>query len=415
MKIAIITSGFLPVIDGVTVSGWNRIQKLSEWGHQVLLFCPDYSAIASIYPNWQDFTGNILPGVRVVNLKSTPFFVEFERNVAFYSYSKLQDELEKFKPDIIHVDEPERLFVGFWRIAGKDYAKKHYIPCISFFRTNFLEYLEDFFPLPTALLNFLKYIVRKLILFVYNSYDLTLVTSKITEPKIKDIGIKNICYSNLLGFDSSKYNLQLRQTNFFKTNYNLPELDNKIKLVFLGRLTPDKGWSFTLKTFPKLFQTIDKNKIAILIIGDGEMKTEICQTISQFTPHFYCFGRVVPEEIPLLLVNSDFHVTTSEKETRGLTVLEAFAANIPVLAPRAGGVVENIQDGINGFLFTPQDQDDFIHKLKILVENQSLRQQMGIQGRKSVIGKYSWEQAVTNLLNIWEEQIIRYQNIIVDG
>ncbi|BAU63090.1 glycosyl transferase, group 1 [Stanieria sp. NIES-3757] len=415
MKIAIITSGFLPVIDGVTVSGWNRIQKLSEWGHQVLLFCPDYSAISSIYPNWQDFTGNILPGVRVVNLKSTPFFVEFERNVAFYSYSKLQQELEKFQPDVIHVDEPERLFVGFWRVAGKDYAQKHHIPCLSFFRTNFLEYLEDFFPLPKPLLNLLIYLIRKLIIYVYNSYDLTLVTSKVTEPKIRKIGIKNIFYSNLIGFDTSKFNPQLRQANFFKTNYNLPELDDKVKLIFLGRLTPDKGWGFTLKALPKLFQTIDKNKIAILIAGDGEMKTEICQTISQFTPHFYCFGRVAPEQIPVLLVNSDFHVTTSEKETRGLTVLEAFAANIPVLAPRAGGVVENIQDGINGFLFTPQDQDDFIHKLKILVENQSLRQQMGIQGRKSVIGKYSWEQAVTNLLNIWQEQIIRYQNIIVDG
>jgi glycosyltransferase involved in cell wall biosynthesis len=413
MKIAIITSGFLPVIDGVTVSGWNRIQKLSEWGHQVLLFCPDYSAIASIYPNWQDFTGTVLPGVRVVNLKSTPFFVEFERNVAFYSYSKLQQELEEFQPDVIHVDEPERLFVGFWRVAGKDYAKKYSIPCISFFRTNFLEYLEDFFPLPKPLLNLLTSLIRKLIIYVYNSYDLTLVTSKVTEPKIRKIGIKNIRYSNLLGFDASKFNPQLRQADFFQTNYNLPELDDKVKLIFLGRLTPDKGWGFTLKALPKLFQTIDKNKIAILIAGDGEMKSEICQIISQFTPHFYCFGRVAPEQIPLLLVNSDFHVTTSEKETRGLTILEAFAANIPVVAPRAGGVVENIQDGINGFLFTPQDQDDFIHKLEILIENQSLRQQMGIQGRESVIDKYSWEQAVTNLLNIWEEQIIRYQNLEV--
>jgi glycosyltransferase involved in cell wall biosynthesis len=405
MKIAIITSGFLPVIDGVTVSGFKRIQKLSEWGHQILLFCPDYRAIASIYPNWRDFTGNILPGVRIVNLKSTPFFVEFERNVAFYSYPTLQRELEKFQPDLIHVDEPERLFVGFWRIAGKDYARKHNIPCISFFRTNFLEYVEDFIPLPTPLLNPLTYLIKKLIIFVYNSYDLTLVTSKITEPKIKGMGIKNTSYNNLLGFDYDKFDLQLRQDDFFGKNYNLPELDRKVKLIFLGRLTPDKGWDFTLKTLPKIFQNLDHKKIAILIVGDGEMKEEICQKISQFTPYFHCFGRVAHEQIPILLVNSDFHITTSEKETRGLTIIEAFAAGIPVLAPCAGGVVENIQDGINGFLFKPQNQDDFIHKLKILVENHSLRQQMGIKGRESVLEKYSWEQAVKNLLDIWEEQI----------
>ena len=68
MKIAIITSGFLPVIDGVTVSGLSRLQRLSQWGHQVLLFCPDYSALEDVYPNWRDYTGQILPGVRIINL-----------------------------------------------------------------------------------------------------------------------------------------------------------------------------------------------------------------------------------------------------------------------------------------------------------------------------------------------------------
>jgi hypothetical protein len=43
MKIAIITSGFLPVVDGVTVGSYYRLKKLSEWGHQVLAFLPRLS------------------------------------------------------------------------------------------------------------------------------------------------------------------------------------------------------------------------------------------------------------------------------------------------------------------------------------------------------------------------------------
>ncbi|MEY2831097.1 MAG: hypothetical protein RLZZ574_355 [Cyanobacteriota bacterium] len=39
MKIAIITSCFLPIIDGVTVSGLQRLKLLSKWGHEVILFC----------------------------------------------------------------------------------------------------------------------------------------------------------------------------------------------------------------------------------------------------------------------------------------------------------------------------------------------------------------------------------------
>ena len=49
---------------------------------------------------------------------------------------------------------------------------------------------------------------------------------------------------------------------------------------------------------------------------------------------------------PALLANCNLHVTTSEKETRGLTILEALAAGIPVLAPNSGGVIENIHHGL---------------------------------------------------------------------
>ena len=406
MKIAIITSGFLPVIDGVTVTGFYRLQKLSQRGHQVLLFCPDYSDLESMYPNWQEYTGNILPGVRVVSLKSQPFFVDFERNVSRSSYKTVLQELEQFEPDIIHVDEPERLFlVGFWRVAGIDFAKRKGIPCVSFFRTNFLEYLEDFFALPGWAISILQFLVKKLIVYIYNSYDVTLVASKVTLPKVTNMGINNAIYGNLLGLDVAKFDHKLRQENFFAENYNLPQVDRQIKVIFLGRLTPDKGWDFTLNAFPAVFKAIDPDKIAILVAGDGPSKEEIINRLSKITQNVHMLGRVLPENIPALIANSDLHVTTSEKETRGLTILEAFAAGIPVLAPRAGGVVENIEEGVNGFLFNPQDINDFTIKLKKLVENTLLREEMGKKGRELVISNYTWEQTIQNLVEMWQQRI----------
>ena len=405
MKIAIIASGFLPIIDGVTVTGFYRVKHLSQLGHQVLLFCPDYSDLESMYPHWREYTGNILPGVRVVNLKSNPFFVDFEKNVAGNSYPTVLQELAQFQPDIIHVDEPERLFIGFWRLAGVDLAKQRGIPCVSFFRTNFLEYLEDFFPLPGWAIATLQFLAKKLIVYVYNSYDVTLVASKVTLPKVINLGINNAIYGNVLGLDGTKFNPKLRQDNFFAQTYNLAPVDRQVKLIFIGRLTPDKGWDFTLDAFSSVFRAIDPSKLAILVAGDGPSKEEIITRLSKLTPHVHLLGRVLPENVPALLANSDIHVTTSEKETRGVTVLEAFAAGIPVLAPRAGGVVENIEEGINGFLFNPQDISDFTSKLKTLVENPILRQEMGKRGRKLVLLNYTWEQTVQNLLEIWQEKI----------
>ena len=69
--------------------------------------------------------------------------------------------------------------------------------------------------------------------------------------------------------------------------------------------------------------------------------------------------------------------------------------------------MENIEPGINGFLFTPQDIDDFTEKLKTLVNNSALRQKMGKNGRKLVLAEYTWEQTVSNLINIWQKAIDR--------
>ena len=411
MKIAIITSGFLPIIDGVTVSGMQRLKLLSQWGHEVILFCPDYSSLETDYPNWRDYTGNILPGVKVINLDSNSFVgLDYEPNVSPRSYKTLLTELEQFQPDIVHVDEPERLFVGFWRVPGVDYAKRANIPCVSFFRTNFLDYLEDYFPLPKPIFMAIKYLLRKLIVWVYNSYDLTLVTSTVTYPKVMDLGVKNAKYTNLVGFDSDRFNFHFPQADFFQSRYSLDQVDELVKIVFLGRLYPDKGWNFTLDALKLLATQIDVSKVAIIVAGDGPMRPQIASELSQLEFNLNLLGRVSPEDVPALLINCDFHVTTSEKETRGLTALEAFAAGIPVIAPNSGGIIENIQHGSNGFLYAPGDRHDFIDKLQTLIENESLRQEMGDRARNSVRA-YSWEQAIENLVNIWQKQISQQSTV----
>lgn len=405
MKVAIITSGFLPLIDGVTVSCCQRLTKLSQWGHEVVLFCPDYSSLEADYPNWRDYTGNILPGVRVINLSSGSFMgLDCEPNVTRNSYQIVLAELKKFAPEIIHIDEPERLYVGFWRVAGLDYARQMNIPCISFLRTNFLDYLADYFSLPEPIFAAVKFLLQKLIVWVYNSYDLTLVTSKVTYPQVIKLGIKNARHINLVGFDRDRFTDNLRQADFWQNHYGLEKIDSLVKIIFLGRLYPDKGWDFTLAAFAQTSQQMDLNKVAIIIAGDGPMRSQIKERLSKLTPNLYLLGRVPPQDVPVLLANCDFHVTTSEKETRGLTILEAFAAGIPVLAPNSGGVVENICHGKNGFLYDPGDRQDFNRQLKMLIENESLRQTMGDRAHTS-IQEYSWSQAIQNLVDIWQEII----------
>ena len=404
MKIAIICSSFFPVIDGVTIAVFNRIKQLSKLGHQVLLFCPDYSAIANIYPDWQNYTGEIFNNVIIINLPSTKSIaLEFERDVTIKSYSIVIRELERFKPDIIHIDEAERLGFCFLKLPGVKYAKQNNIPCIAWFHTNYIDYLDDYFKLPFGINKLIKKGLSLIFAKIYNSYDVTLVSSSITYNKLAKMRIKNLHYAELLGCDIDSFKNQNKDNSFFTENYSLPNLNNKVKLVFLGRLTPDKGWNFTLDSLAKLpSETL--SKIAIVIAGDGTLKEEIERTLKPLINDTYLLGRISPQSIPELLTNSDIFITNSEKETKGLTVIEAAAAGIPAIAPRAGGVIDTIDDGETGFLYQSQNAVDFLAKLELLINKKPLRNSMGSKA-KSVAQQWSWQQTTNNLIEVWSKEI----------
>jgi glycosyltransferase involved in cell wall biosynthesis len=405
MKVAIITSGFLPVIDGVTVTLWNRLRQLSDRHHQAIVFCPDYSGLEQIYPHWQAYVGEILPGIKIINLPSVPFMdVEFERNISQPSYPLLLRELEKFQPDLIHVDEPDRLFLSLFKYPGVTYARRSNIPCVGFFHTNFIDYIEDYFSLPAIAIRGFKSVSRFLIARNYNSYNATLTASAETGRKLLQMGIRNVVVDDFLGVDFDRFHPDLRRHDFFQQTYGISNIDEKIKLVFLGRLTPDKGWAFTLNAFATLAESPLREAIALVIAGDGPLHNRISKQLTTLGFTVCCLGRVPPDEVPALLVNSDIHVTTSEKETKGLTILEAFAAGLPVLAPCAGGIIDSMEDGHNGYLFTPGDRQDFIEKLVLLVNQPQLRQTLG-QNARTYAAQCTWNHAIDRLLYIWTQQI----------
>ncbi|MEL6501984.1 MAG: glycosyltransferase, partial [Cyanobacteria bacterium J06623_1] len=297
-------------------------------------------------------------------------------------------------------------------LPGVKYAQQHQIPCVSWFHTNYIDYLDDYLQLPFGLNRIVKQVLGSIFVKIYNSYDVTLVSSSITAQKIKQLGIRNTLQAELLGYDTDRFKQVAKTAISFGDRYHLPDLHNKIKLIFIGRLTPDKGWNFTLEALAQLPPEIS-DRLAIIIAGDGTLKTEVEHKLQQLTSDVYLLGRIPPQAIPELLTYGDIFVTNSEKETRGLTVIEAAAAGIPAIAPRAGGVIDTIVDGESGWLYQPQDRADFLSKLASLITNDDLRKSMGATA-KEVAQQYTWEHCVENLIGIWQAEIIRTRKIRID-
>ncbi|MCL6588710.1 MAG: glycosyltransferase [Firmicutes bacterium] len=402
MRIAIIASGYYPVVDGVSVLLEQRIKYLSELGHEVLLLCPDYSGMA-IYPNWRDYTGEIFPRVTVVPVPSKRFFEEFDRTMRPKGYKFINKELEKFKPDVIHVDEPEKIWMGMFRRVAIRYAREHNIPCVAMYHTNYLEYGDDYVAfLPTPIRYLVYFLFKKLLAFVYHAYNVTLVSNRVTEEKIQKWGIRNNLYEHLTGIYTAKFDQIHKHKHFFEREYGLKELDGKIKLVFCGRLTPDKGWDFTMKAFPMLLKRVDKNKVAILVLGDGPLRQDIEKSLKKTANNLHLFGRIPNHKVYQILKHCDIFVTNSQKENSPVSTLEGAAAGLPIIAPRAGGVIEQIIDGKNGFLYDPTSYEDFCRKAQLLIEDEHLRKIMGEYAALNA-KQYDHDFTCSNLINIWTQ------------
>jgi len=408
MRIAIVTSGFLPVVDGVTVAVYQRLRQLSALGHTVLVLCPSYEAIAAIYPNWREYVGDILPGVRVVGLESKPFMgIAFERNMSGSAYPALVQEIEAFQPDLVHVDEPDRMLLDLGKPPAVDVARRLGIPCVSFYHTNFLDYMDDFLPLPPWAIAPLKWVAKvNITQSAFNAYDATLTASPTTRDTMVRRGMTNVVCDRFLGVDVAAFQPINREPEFWQRHYGMEDLGDRTTLLFLGRLTPDKGWNFTLKALRAWLETEPavREAIALIIAGDGTYRKTIEKRLQALALPAHFLGRVPPAQVPALLAHADLHLSTSTKETLGLTALEAAAAGTPVLAPRAGGFIDSVQDGKTGLLFEPGSVSDFREKLETLRADASLRATLGQQGQ-AFAANYDWRQGCDRLVKFWESCI----------
>lgn len=400
-RLAIITSGYLPVIDGVTISTRERLRQLSALGIETLLIAPDYEATADYYGDWQDHVGDILPGVHVAAVPSGPFAgIEWERNPVRAARAPIEALLDDFQPDAIHVDEPERLWSGLLCRAGARHARRHNIPLVAFYHTNFVDYAPDYIPgLPSMLIKLVQRIGSRIIAAVYNGYDATLVTSASSREKLTRMGVRNLRFDHFHGVDTQRFNPVLRKPGYFANNWNLPELDDRIVLLFVGRIAPDKGWIPLMQQIPRIAEVVG-DRVAFLVAGDGDLYDDVANTLIGKVPHFHLLGRVHPDKIPGLMANATIHVTASEKENFGLTVLEAFASGTPVVGPRAAGIGDLVEHDVTGCLYSPEQADELTTTIINLV-NDTERLERLSAGALSRGKALDWKQTI----RVWLDAI----------
>ena len=176
--------------------------------------------------------------------------------------------------------------------------------------------------------------------------------------------------------------------------YKLFGIKRDRKIIFCGcRANFYKGIDVFVKTANELVHNRNCYELFFLYCGDGPDLARFQSMIHEFKldEYFYCSGKV--DKINRFLGQVFVSVVPSVwQEGFGMTVIEAMAAGVPVIASRVGGMSEIMDDGIDGFYVEPGSHKEIADIVERLVLDDELRVNIVQQAQQRVRGKYTLEQ-----------------------
>lgn len=168
----------------------------------------------------------------------------------------------------------------------------------------------------------------------------------------------------------------------------------------IARFHPVKDHATLLRAFAELVKR--RADTDLLLAGDGPQRQEM----ERLSHHLEIDSRVhflgmQPEVQPVLQI-SDVFCLTSLSEAASLTILEAMASGIPVVATDVGGNPEMIENGVEGLLVPRGDPSAVASAMTMILEDRSLRERMAKAGPERVRKEFQLERTVENYWQLYK-------------
>ncbi len=154
-----------------------------------------------------------------------------------------------------------------------------------------------------------------------------------------------------------------------------------------------------------------RNDIAFILTGSGHLKKQIREEIrKRKLKNAFLFDPIPHHVMPVAYNSVDLIVITSRPiggvtEGISISILEAMASEKPVIASAVGGSLSIISDGQDGYLIPPSDPVTLAEKILELIENKTLRIEMGRNARKKILLKYERDEAIERILMIYQKTL----------
>lgn len=204
-----------------------------------------------------------------------------------------------------------------------------------------------------------------------------------------------------LGFDLQKFNANLHEKRkIVRERYSLE--NDQIAIAIIGRLAPIKNHHLFLEIVDIVQKETDK-KLVFFIVGDGELRDEIAQKVSDLTKKGVDIRMTSwIKDITQFNAGMDVICLTSNNEGTPVSIIEAQASQLPVISTNVGGVGNVMMDNDTGFIVPKNNARIFADKLLVLIENEALRMDMGKKGWAFVKERFHFERLVRDMENYYK-------------
>lgn len=182
-----------------------------------------------------------------------------------------------------------------------------------------------------------------------------------------------------------------------RREFGLPE--NATVIGMVAQMIPRKGHRYLIEAISTLCK--EYPDVRVLLFGQGPLRPELEDEVKRRgladTIRFTGFRT----DLPKWLGGLDILGHPADMEGLGVSLLQASAASVPIVASRAGGMPEAVLDGVTGMLIPPGDIIALTQSLHRLLSDTSLRMNLGEEGRKRMLRDFSIEQMVNGNFNIY--------------
>jgi glycosyltransferase involved in cell wall biosynthesis len=224
------------------------------------------------------------------------------------------------------------------------------------------------------------------------------VSNYVKEQIMKDFGVDSVVIP--LSVDARKFE-PCQDKSSLKRSMGLA--DGPVVCMVSSIEDRRKRADMLVKAMPLILKSI-KNTTLVLAGTAGPGMTSYLSSLAEklgVKDRVVITGRIDDMAVKSYLALADAFVLPSKEEAGGLVVLEAMSSAAPVICPDSGGITEYIRNGHNGLLFDHNSIEDLADKVASLLRDEGMATELGANGRRTAISRYSWGSAVSDYAAIY--------------